>query len=81
MSEVWVNDLRTALELGCTVELHHAILGRKLTGVRDLDEEAGYVVIDDPQTFRDHDTTKTILIADIVALTLMPDSPYRRGDD
>ncbi len=80
MSVAFLPDLRASMDLLCAIEVGTPY--RKpgqLTGVKDLNEEDEYVVVYDPQTFGDTTTTTTILLSDVVSVTLHSDVKYEMG--
>ncbi len=76
LTNPFINDLQASRDLGCAVTIR-TLAGEKLiAGVRDLDNESGYVVVGDPQVLGDERTMRTVLLSDITSVTLHTDIAY-----
>ena len=76
MSDPFVADLEASRELRCAIEIRTIDGERLLTGVRDLDEAGGYVVVGRPRSLGDKETTQTVRLSDIVSVSLNTDMSY-----
>lgn len=81
MSVAFIPDLEASRNLLCAVTIRTATGDKMLTGVKDLNEDDEYVVVYDPQDMGDTHTTRTLLLSDIVSVTLMTDVGYKMGRD
>lgn len=76
MSIAFIPDLRASLDLGCAITIRTSTGKEFLTGVKDLNEDDEYVVVYRPVVNRDVDTTETMLLSDIVSVTLHLDTAW-----
>ena len=73
MSIAFLPDLQASRDLKCCITILTPFREFKYTTVRDLNEDAEYAVLFTPQSFGDTSTTTTVLLSDIVSVTLYPD--------
>ncbi len=81
MSSPFIPDLRASQDLQCAVTIRTWNGEEIFTGVKDISVDDKYVVVYSPQTSGDEHTTQTMILSNIVSVTLHSDMAYTVGRD